>query len=92
MSYELLGQIIVLCFVITLCFTWLVFSVMYVLSKYTDFGKGKKQQREKDKRVQNFEDDLPTHNKNLESFSAPTIETSFGEKRIGTVYKHEHKS
>ena len=65
--------------------------MMYVLNKYTDFGKEKKQQREKDKRIQNFEDDLPMQDKNFNSFSAPTIETSFGDKRIGKVYKNEQK-
>ena len=91
MSYEFLLPLVILCLVITLCLTWLIFTIMYVLDKYTNFGQGKKQQREKDKRVQNYEDDLPIHSKNLDSFSAPTIETSFGDKRIGKVYKNEQK-
>jgi|TARA_R110001583_G_scaffold161409_1_gene313580 predicted membrane protein len=91
MSYELLGQIIVLCFVITFCLTWLVFSIMYVLVKYTDIGKEKKQQNKKNTKIINHEDDLPIQDNNLNAFSAPTIETSFGEERIGTVYKHEQK-
>tara|TARA_R100000008_G_scaffold71807_1_gene49766 strand:- start:951 stop:1226 length:276 start_codon:yes stop_codon:yes gene_type:complete len=91
MSYEFLGQVVIICIVVTLCITWLVFSVAYVLSKFTDFGKGKRQQKQKENKVQNFEDDLPISGKNLQSFSAPTIETSFGDKRIGKVYKHEQK-
>lgn len=65
--------------------------MIYVLNKYTDFGKGERKQKEKSKRIQNSEDDLPAHNKSLESFRTPTIETSFGEKRIGTVHKHKKK-
>ena len=91
MSNEFLLPLIILCFVITFCLTWLIFTMMYVLNKYTDFGKEKKQQREKDKRIQNFEDDLPMQDKNFNSFSAPTIETSFGDKRIGKGYKNEQK-
>ncbi len=91
MSYEFLLPLIILCLVITFCLTWLIFTMMYVLNKYTDFGKEKKQQKQKESKIQNFEDDLPISGKNLQSFSSPKIETSFGDKRIGTVYKNEQK-
>tara|TARA_R110002020_G_scaffold178537_4_gene371581 strand:- start:8984 stop:9268 length:285 start_codon:yes stop_codon:yes gene_type:complete len=93
MSTQLFIQIIVLCFLITLCVTWLIFA----LAKYTDFGKGKRQENKKKGKIHNSQDDVPISESligkdtDLNPFSTPTIETSFGEERIGTVYKHEHK-
>ena len=77
---------------ITLCSTWLIFATIHTLAKYTDFGKTRRQENKKKDKIQNPQDDLPIQDVDLDSFSAPTIETSFGEERIGAVYKHERKS
>ena len=77
---------------LTLCSTWLIFATIYALAKYTDFGKARRQENKKKDKIQNSQDDLPIQEVGLDSFSTPTIETSFGEERIGAVYKHERKS
>jgi|TARA_R110002020_G_scaffold190663_2_gene390262 hypothetical protein len=87
MSNQLFIQIIILCSFFTFCITCVIFSVVYALGKYTDFGNVKRQQNNKKKKIQNPQDDLPISEL---PFSTPTIETSFGDERIGTVYKHEH--
>ena len=85
-------HIMILCLFATLCSTWLIFATIYTLAKYTDFGKATREQTKKKNKIQNSEDDLPIQDVDLNSFSSPTIETSFGEERIGVVYKHEHES
>jgi hypothetical protein len=86
MSNSLFLQIISLCLIATVCMTWIIFATIKTLVKYTDFGKHTEQAKEKQKKIQNFEDDVPILEK---EFSTPTIETSFGDKRIGAVYKND---
>ena len=79
----------------TFCITWLLFFTIYILSKYTDFGKQRKKENKKKDRLQNSQDDLPIAadgDKILNLFSKPKIETSFGDKRIGEVHEHEKKT
>jgi len=76
----------------TFCLTWLLFFTIYILTRYTDFGSGRKKTKEKKDRVQNSEDDLPIKDIDLNLFKNPKIETSFGRQRIGEVHEHEKKA
>ena len=89
MSSELFTYTIVLCLVATVCLTWLLFVINYIVGKYTHFGERRRQEDEKKKKIQNSQDDVPIKDANLDLFSAPKIETSFGEQRIGKVYKND---
>ena len=76
----------------TFCLTWLLFFTIYILTKYTDFGSGRKKSEKKKDRVQNSQDDLPIKDIDLNLFKSPKIETSFGRQRIGEVHEHEKKA
>tara|TARA_Y100001949_G_scaffold108255_1_gene91469 strand:+ start:1034 stop:1312 length:279 start_codon:yes stop_codon:yes gene_type:complete len=90
MSSELFIYIIILCLVATACLTWLLFVINYILGKYTSFGRRRSKENRKKKKIQNSQDDVPIKGTNLNPFSTPKIETSFGDKRIGKVYKNDN--
>ncbi len=92
MSTELFIYIIVLCVFATLCLTWLLFCMVYVIGKYTDLGKEKRKEKEKKKKIHDSQDDLPIQGMDLNLISTPKIETSFGDERIGKVYKNADKT
>ncbi len=82
-------SVVGLCLVITGCLTWLLFIINYILEKHSTPGNRRKQQRRKKQKMQNSRDDVPIKGTNLNPFSTPKIETSFGDKRIGKVHKDE---
>ena len=90
MSSELFTYTIILCLVATACLTWLLFVINYILGKYTSFGKRRRKENKKKQKIHNSQDDVPIKGTNLNPFTTPKIETSFGEKRIGTVYKNDN--
>ena len=87
--YEFFIYIVVFCLVATICLTWLLFVINYILGKYTRFGKRRRKDNRKKEKIQNPQDDVPIKGTNLNPFSTPKIETSFGDKRIGKVYKND---
>ena len=75
--------------------SWLIFFTIKTLSKYTDFGKAKEKQKEKENRAYGSSDDVPVFKKDGPKeffYEMPKIETSFGDKRIGDVYEHSPKN
>jgi precorrin-6B methylase 1 len=65
---------------------FLFFSVK-ILTKYTDLGLKKKEQKEKSEKIYNTKDNTSIGKGDLVfSKEKPVIETSFGDKRIGDVY------
>ena len=69
-------------------------SSFKTLSKYTDFGKNKKVEKEKQERTFSSNDDVPMLNDGPKEllYKTPKIETSFGGSRIGEVYEHPTKN
>ena len=92
MTSESFMYIAITILIATFCLTWLLFFTIYVLTKYTDFGKERKKSNKKKERVQNSQDDLPIKDVDLNLFQKPKIETSFGRQRIGEVHEHEKKT
>jgi len=92
MSSESFMYLAITILIATFCLTWLLFFTIYVLTRYTDFGKERKKGNKKRERVQNSQDDLPIKDIDLNLFKNPKIETSFGDKRIGEVHEHEKKA
>jgi len=80
--------------IIILGASWLIYFSIKTLSKYTDFGKFTKRNKEKEERTYSSTDDLPNFkNGSVEAFyETPKIETSFGDKRIGEVHEHPKKN
>ena len=80
--------------IITLGASWLIYFSIKMLSKYTDFGKFIKQDKEKEERIHASTDDLPNlkHHSAEVFYETPKIETSFGENRIGEVHEHPKKT
>ncbi len=75
--------------------SWIIYFSIRTLSKYTDFGKQKKDQDEKQERTYNSSDDVPALKRDGPEeffYETPKIETSFGNKRIGDVYEHPKKT
>ena len=91
---DYLIKIVAIGAIITLGASWLIYFSIKTLSKYTDFGKFTKHNKEKEERTYTSTDDLP----NLENVSsevfykAPKIKTSFGDQRIGEVHEHPKKT
>lgn len=79
--------------IIILGASWLIYFSIRTLSKYTDFGKRTKYNKEKEERTYSSNDDLPNlKDSPVEVFyKTPKIETSFGDKRIGEVHEHPTK-
>ena len=79
--------------IIILGASWLIYFSIKTLSKYTDFGKAIKDNKEKEERVHTSSDDLPMlKSGSVEKFyETPKIETSFGDNRIGEVHEHPKK-
>ena len=80
--------------IIILGASWLIYFSVKTLSKYTDFGKSTKHDKEKEERTYTSTDDLPNlKNGPVEVFyETPKIETSFGDNRIGEVHEHPKKT
>ena len=80
--------------IITLGASWLIYFSIKMLSKYTDFGKLTKHNKEKEERTHNSTDDLPNldHGSVEIFYETPKIETSFGDNRIGEVHEHPKKN
>ena len=74
--------------------SWLIFFTIKTLSKYTDFGKNKKIDKEKQERTFSSNDDVPMPSDGPREllYKTPKIETSFGGSRIGEVYEHPTKN
>ena len=91
---DYLIKIAVIGAIIILGASWLIYFSIRTLSKYTDFGKFTKHNKEKEERTYTSTDDLPTiKNSQAEAFyETPKIETSFGDNRIGEVYEHPKKT
>jgi|TARA_R110002050_G_scaffold241255_1_gene377597 hypothetical protein len=82
---------------ISICgYTWLIFFLVKMLTKYTDFGQNKKRQREKENKVFGGDDPQDKEGKKLINMflgeNKPKIETSFGDKRIGEVHEYEKEN
>ena len=80
--------------IIILGASWLIYFSIKTLSKYTDFGKATKHNKEIEERTYASKDDLPSlKNGPVEAFyKTPKIETSFGDNRIGEVHEHPKKT
>lgn len=79
--------------IIILGASWLIYFSIKMLSKYTDFGKVTKKDKEQEEKIHTSTDDLPDFsNRSVEAFyETPKIETSFGDNRIGEVHEHPKK-
>jgi hypothetical protein len=66
--------------------------MVYVIGKYTDLGKEKRKEKEKKKKIYDSQYGSPIQDMDLNLISTPKIETSFGDERIGKVYKHADKT
>jgi len=82
-------KIIILATVIIAGASWLIYFAIKNLSKYTDFGKRTKKEKEKRDSAYKTEDDIPDLKYADAPFLAtkPKIETSFGDTRIGDIYE-----
>ena len=91
---DYLIKIISIAFVSIAGLSWLILFTIKMLSKYTDFGKHKKQEKEKEEKTFSSNDDVPVFKKDGPQeffYETPKIETSFGNSRIGEVYEHPKK-
>ena len=80
--------------IIILGASWLIYFSIRTLSKYTDFGQDKKNNKEKQERTYASTDDVPVSTSSPKEvfYETPKIETSFGNKRIGEVHEHPKKT
>ena len=91
---DYLIKILTIAFVSIAGLSWLIFFTIKTLSKYTDFGKHKKEQEGKEHKAFSSKDDVPVLKKDGPDefvYEMPKIETSFGNSRIGEVYEHPKK-
>ena len=70
------------------CLTWLIYFTIRMLIIYTDLGQNKKKEKDKKKKIQASDDNIPSFA--FQSKKAK-IETSFGDDRIGEVHEYEKK-
>jgi hypothetical protein len=92
---DYLIKILTIAFVSIAGLSWLIFFTIKTLSKYTDFGKHKKEQEKKEHKTFSSKDDVPVLKKDGPDeffYEMPKIETSFGNSRIGEVYEHPKKT
>ena len=82
-------KIIILATVIIAGASWLIYFAIKNLSKYTDFGKRTKKEKEKRNAAYKTEDDIPDLKYRDAPFLAekPKIETSFKNTRLGDIYE-----
>ena len=80
--------------IITLGASWLIYFSIKTLSKYTDFGKFTKYNKEREERTYTSNDDLPDLQDGPSEvfYKTPKIKTSFGDNRIGEVHEHPKKT
>ena len=63
----------------------IIFFTTKILLKYTDIGISKKKEKDKSDRVFNTKSDLVKEEDLGFIYKKPTIETSFGDRRIGEI-------
>ena len=74
---------------VTICLLVTIYITIRTFSNYTDIGKDKKSKKNKDKKIRESTDDIPSFA--AEAYTTPKIETSFGGKRIGEVHERSSK-